>query len=148
MAREDFKFFTTQRVRYSEIDAQGVVFNAHYLTYFDVGHTEYMRAMNYDYASIVKETGVDFHLATATVNYVSPVYFDDEMDICVRVSRIGNSSMTMSFEIYRHGTDDLLATGEKVDVCVILAEHKPVTIPAAYRQALERFEGKTLTGAA
>jgi acyl-CoA thioesterase FadM len=56
--------------------------------------------------------------------------------------------MTMSFEIYRHGTDDLLATGEKVDVCVILAEHKPVTIPAAYRQALERFEGKTLTGAA
>jgi acyl-CoA thioester hydrolase len=145
MARADFNFFTTMRVRYSEIDGQGVVFNAHYLTYFDVGHTEYMRAMNYDYSQAVKDTGVDFHLAKATVEFKAPIYFDAEIDVCVRVSRLGNSSMTLVFEIYKTGTEELLASGENIDVCVHLENHKPVPIPDAFRKAMQDFEGKGLS---
>jgi acyl-CoA thioester hydrolase len=99
------------RVRYSEIDNQAVVFNAHYLTYLDVGHTEYMRAMDYDYSQAVKDTGVDFHLAKATVEFKAPLYFDEEFDVGIRVSRLGNSSITLVFEMFKTGTDKLLACG-------------------------------------
>ena len=146
MAREDFKFCYSLRVRYSEIDAQGVVFNAHYLTYFDVGHTEYMRAMNFDYSDMVKQTGIDFHLAKATVEYKQPIEFDTLMDICVRVGRLGRSSMSLIFEIYRNGTDELLASGENIDVCVNLETHKSVPIPGAFAQAMRDFEGSDLAG--
>jgi acyl-CoA thioester hydrolase len=144
MARSDFNFFHTMRVRYAEIDHQGVVFNAHYLTYLDVGHTEYMRAMDYDYSAAVKETGVDFHLAKATVEYKIPLYFDQEFDVGIRVARLGNSSITIVYEIYKTGTDELMACGEKVDVCVYLDGHQPVRIPDGFRKAMEDFEGKNL----
>ena len=146
MARSDFNFSHRMRVRYSEIDNQAVVFNAHYLTYLDVGHTEYMRAMDYDYAAAVKETGVDFHLATATVEFKAPLYFDEEFDVCIRVARLGNSSITLACEMYKAETDDLVAVCEKVDVCVILEGHKPVRIPDGFRKAMEDFEGKDLSG--
>jgi acyl-CoA thioester hydrolase len=145
MARSDFNFFHPMRVRYSEIDNQGVVFNAHYLTYLDVGHTEYMRAMDYDYAQAVKDTGVDFHLAKATVEYKQPLYFDTEFDVGIRVARLGNASITLVFEIFKANTDELMACGEKIDVCVILEGHKPVRIPDGFRKAMEDFEGKDLS---
>ncbi len=145
MARSDFIFFHTMRVRYSEIDLQGVVFNAHYLTYLDVAHTEYMRAMKYDYGQEVKETGVDFHLAKATVEFKAPLYFDQEFDVGIRVSRLGNSSITIFYEIYKTGTDELMACGEKVDVCVYLDGHQSVPIPDGFRKAMEDFEGKDLS---
>ncbi len=145
MARSDFKFFHTMRVRYSEIDHQGVVFNAHYLTYLDVGHTEYMRSMRYNYSAAVKETGIDFHLVKATVEFKAPLYFDQEFDVGIRVARLGNTSITIIYEIYKTGTDDLVACGEKVDVCVYLEGHKPVQIPEGFRKAMEEFEGKELS---
>jgi acyl-CoA thioester hydrolase len=145
MARSDFIFFHTMRVRYSEIDLQGVVFNAHYLTYLDVAHTEYMRAMKYDYGQEVKDTGVDFHLAKASVEYKKPVFFDDQFDICIRASRLGNSSITLVFEMFKTGTDKLLACGEKTDVCVDLKSHESVRIPASLRKTMQDFEGKDLS---
>mgnify|MGYP001822445374 FL=1 len=61
MARRDFSFSHRFRVRYSEIDGQGIVFNAHYLTYFDTAITEYFRWLPYDYKAETKRSGHDFH---------------------------------------------------------------------------------------
>ena len=49
MKRKIYKFFHTLRVRYAEVDAQGIVFNSHYLTYFDCAITEYYRKIKYNY---------------------------------------------------------------------------------------------------
>ncbi|MFN3230586.1 MAG: acyl-CoA thioesterase [Alphaproteobacteria bacterium] len=144
MARADFKFHHTIRVRYAEIDAQAVVFNAHYLTYFDVGHTEYMRATGIQYADSVAETGIDFHLVTSTVDYRQPIKFDQLIDVCVRVSRIGNTSMTNLFEIHAHDSDDLLASGQTVLVSANLATHRPVPVPEDFAARIRAFEGTAL----
>ncbi|MDX1580477.1 MAG: thioesterase family protein [Alphaproteobacteria bacterium] len=141
MPREDFNFHTTLRVRYAEIDHQGVVFNAHYLTYFDVGHTEYMRKIRYQYVERVKETQVDFHLVKSVVNYRQPIPFDTEIDVWVRTSRIGRTSFTVSYEIHSHGEEDLLASGETVMVTVNLADHRPVPVPDDFVEQVEEFEG-------
>ena len=59
-----------------EIDGQGVVFNAHYLTYFDTTITEYFRALGYDQFADAKATGIDFHVVKSVIEYKAPVLFD------------------------------------------------------------------------
>jgi acyl-CoA thioester hydrolase len=134
MTRDRFRFFHPFRVRYSEIDGQGVLFNAHYLTYYDTAITEYFRALGYDQYADAKASGVDFHVVKALVEYKAPIRFDWELDVGVRVGRIGNSSLTFELAIFRKGEDAVLATGEVVWVNTDQTTHRPAPIPAATRQ--------------
>ena len=98
-------------MRYSEIDGQGVVFNAHYLTYFDTTITEYFRALGYDQYADAKQTGEDFHVVKSLIEFKAPVRFDWELDVGARVARIGNSSLTFELAIFLKGAADALVTG-------------------------------------
>ena len=69
MNKELFKFFYEFRVRYAEVDAQGIVFNAHYLTYFDCAVTEYYRIIKYNYKEDVKRNRKDFHVIKTIIDY-------------------------------------------------------------------------------
>jgi acyl-CoA thioester hydrolase len=146
MARGEFTFFHRLRVRYAEVDAQGVVFNAHYLTYFDVAHTEYMRAAGYDYTGEVARTGQDFHLVKSVVEYRQPILFDQLVDVWVRLARVGRTSLTNLFEIHAADADDLLASGETVMVCADMATHRPVPVMPALLEAMRRIEGSRFPG--
>ena len=138
--RKDFWFHHPFRVRYSEVDAQAVVFNAHYLTYFDTSITEYFRALGYDYLGEVARTGNDFHIARAIVDYKAPIRFDEEIDVCVRVGKIGRSSMTLALAIFAKGSEDLRATGEIVWVCIDHKTHKSVAVPDSLRALIASRE--------
>ena len=67
MARSDYSFFFPFRVRYAEVDGQMIVFNAHYLTYFDTAITEFFRVLPYDYQGQVERTGEDYHTVKTLV---------------------------------------------------------------------------------
>lgn len=136
--REGFDHFTPFRVRYSEIDAQGIVFNAHYLTYFDVTITEYLRALGHDYDGMVATTGLDFHLVKATVEYRRPIVKDAEIEVGIAVGRIGTSSLTWSLAIFGRGDDEVLATGEIVWVCAIVGAHKSHPLPEGLVALLQK----------
>jgi acyl-CoA thioester hydrolase len=84
MAREDFRFFHPLRVRWAEADMQGIVFNGHYLTYFDVAFTEYWRAIGLPGPLLQAQAGQEMFARKATVEYLSPARFDDVLDIGVR----------------------------------------------------------------
>ena len=126
--REEFWFHFPFRVRYSEVDAQAVVFNAHYLTYFDTAITEYFRALGYDYLGEVARTGIDFHTVKTVVEYKAPIRFDEDIEVCVRVARIGRSSINLALAIFAKGSDDLRATGEIIWVATDQKTHKPVAV--------------------
>ena len=128
MRRQDFRFFFPFRVRYSEVDGQNVVFNAHYLTYFDTAITEYFRWLGYDYAAEVKRSGVDFHTARSLVEYKAPLRFDQEIEVGVRVGHIGNSSMRFDLAIFGRGEETLYATGEIVWVYTDQTTHRTVRV--------------------
>lgn len=145
MARSDFKFHVTKRVRYAEIDAQAVVFNSRYLEYFDIGITEYWRAAGV-YDRWPHRDSPEFHVARAEVDYKVPILLDEEIDICVRCSRIGRSSMTFLFELHGAGKDDLRATGLEVSVHVAEAQGAPTPVPEDFRVLFEAFEGQSLRG--
>lgn len=141
MNKSDFNFFFPLRVRYSEIDVQGVVYNAHYLTYFDIGITEYLRSLPYDYNNQEQRTGTDFHVVKAVVEYKVPIRYDDEIEIYVRVARIGRSSVTFQFAIYPQEGDKLLSTGEVIWVNTNQSTHKSTAVPEDFRALVEMREG-------
>lgn len=142
MERSQFKFFYKLRVRYAEVDSQGIVFNAHYLTYFDTVLTEYMRAINFDYQGLVTTEKLDFHLVKSTVEYLHPIGFDELLEIGVTVNRIGNSSLVWALSIFREDSHECLSTGEITWVCSRVSEHKSHPLPQSLLAAIHKFEGK------
>lgn len=146
MARADFRYAFRKRARYAEIDAQAVVFNSRYLEYFDIGITEYWRAVGmYDASPMAG--GPEFHVAKALVEYKAPILLDEEIDICVRCARIGSSSMTFLFEIHGAGKDDLRATGEEVSVHVGVAQGASAPVPEWIVELFDTYEGHSLKAA-
>lgn len=139
--RGDFWFFWPTRVRYSEIDAQGVVFNAHYLTYFDTAITDYLRALPYAYGlGGDKAAGTDFHLVKSTVEYRAPIRFDQEIEVGVRTGKLGRTSAAFALAIFPKGGADLLSTGEIIWVNTDLQAHKSAPLPEAFVAAVRKRE--------
>jgi acyl-CoA thioester hydrolase len=125
------------RVRYSECDLQGVVFNANYLTYLDDAMTELFRtALNGGYGSMV-DAGVDMVVAESTLRYLSPARFDDEVEVEATLTRLGSTGMTTAMRITRAGEE--LVEGEIRHVFVHAGEGGKTPIPEAVRTALEPY---------
>lgn len=138
--REEFWFHFPFRVRYSEVDAQAVVFNAHYLTYFDTAITEYFRALGYDYLGEVARTGIDFHTVKSVVEYKAPIRFDEDIEVGVRVARIGRSSINLALAIFANGAEDLRATGEIIWVATDQKTHQSVAVTEDLRALIASRE--------
>lgn len=136
-----YKFYFPLRVRYVETDAQRHVFFGNYLTYFDVGLTEYTRAIGYAYPDMVA-SGVDMFYVEAGCQYKGRAYFDDLLQVHCRIGHIGNTSFTFEFAIYKQPTDKLVATGKIVAVTVDAKTEQPVRVPDELREAVARFEGR------
>jgi acyl-CoA thioester hydrolase len=142
MAKSDFKFFYPIRVRYAETDLQGIVFNAHYLTYFDTAIYEYLRDLPFDYIEHVKHTETDFHVVKVLIEFYGPSHFDDEIEVHVRTGRIGRSSLTFLIEIYPKNSETTLAKGEVVWVNTDQKSHESSQLPEELVFKLRDKEGE------
>ena len=126
---QDYQFRHRLRVRYVEIDAQAVVYNSHYMVYYDIGITEYLRQFSFNQVEHAVRTGHDFHLVSSHVDYRRPIRYDMEIDIAVAQPRIGNSSITWALALVSTDDSNLLSTGEIVWVYTSLAEESAVRVP-------------------
>jgi acyl-CoA thioester hydrolase len=126
------------RVRYGECDAQGIVFNAHYLAYFDVGITELWRESLGGYEAMTNR-GIDIVVATATLTFRTPARFDDELVLRLVVSHLGTTSMVTRIDAMRDG--EVCVSGELRHVFVDLATLTKIPIPADIRAGLEVHAG-------
>lgn len=138
MAREDFTFFHSLRVRWAEVDMQGIVFNGHYLTYFDVAFTEYWRDTGLPNVLQQAKDGRELFARKVLIEYQGPARFDDVLDIGVRCAALGRSSMRFLLEIFL--ADVHLVSGELSYVYADTALRKGVPVPDAWRATLSRFE--------
>lgn len=121
------------RVRYSECDQQGVVFNGHYLFYYDVALNELWRERVGAYQEMVSN-GVDLVVAEATIRYRAAARFDDEVDIAMSVEHLGTTSMVVR-PVFRVG-ETLVADGEIRHVFVDPATLAKKPMPDHIRAAL------------
>lgn len=138
MKRQDFRFFHRLRVRWAEVDMQKIVFNAHYLTYFDVAVTEYWRALALPYDDTMQRLGGELFLRKATVEFDAPACMDDVLDVALSCTRVGTSSMTLTGTIFR-GEVPLIGA----DLVYVFADpvaRTALPITDAWRELLRGFE--------
>ena len=138
MKRNDYRFLDRLRVRWAEIDAQKIVFNAHYLTYFDTAIAGYWRAMAMPYAQTMEYLGGDLFVRKATVEYHGSARYDDVLDIGVRCARIGNSSILFEGTAFRQ--DEVLVSCELVYVFADPEAQSSRPVPQQLRDLLQAFE--------
>jgi acyl-CoA thioester hydrolase len=122
------------RVRYSECDLQGHVFNANYFSYFDIALTELWRVAAGGYEEML-DSGVDLVVVEATARFRAPARFADELVVELTVSHLGTTSMRTELRVLR---DDVpLVEGQMVHVFIQRATTTKVPIPPPIRTALE-----------
>lgn len=114
--RSDCVFFCPIRVRYGELDPQGIVYNGNYTMYVDFALSEFLRSKGYTYKELVNEHGSEICHRKNTIEFNASAFEDDLLEVGLYFSKVGNKSFTMAFEIYRQGEEDLLVTGESVYV--------------------------------
>ena len=138
LQREDFRFFHRLRVRWAEVDMQKIVFNAHYLMYFDTAVTDYWRALALPYVEAMHLLGGDLYVKKATVEFHASARMDDRLDIAMKCGRVGNSSMVFAGAIFRG--EELLITCELVYVFADPATQTSRPVPQMLRDILTGYE--------
>lgn len=142
-ARAAFRCLHRLRVRWAEVDMQGIVFNGHYLMYFDTAVADYWRSLALPYAESMRQLGGDLYVKTSTLEYHASARYDDLLDIGMRCARIGNSSLAFHGAVFRG--DSLLVAGELLYVFADPASQTSRRVPDALRAVLQGYEaGETM----
>ena len=130
----DFTFLHPLRVRWSECDAQQIVFNANYFLYYDIAIWEWTRALGYAGWAAAPE----FITAHAEADFKAPAKFDDDLQIGMRCARLGSKSMDIAGAIFRG--DALLNVGKLVYVQVNNGTHETTMLNEDFVRRIIAFE--------
>src|SRR5258708_7777882 len=127
------------RPRYSEVDMQKVVFNGHWLNYFDDASTRFFESLGFDPRDFAEGRGFDVMVVKAVLEWKSPATFDDVVRIEVTADRIGNKSFDLRFRASVEGRP--ASEGVSTYVSVRPGSKEPPPIPALLRERLEGAKG-------
>ena len=136
--KEKTTYISKLKVRYSEVDRQNIVYNSHYLTYYDISLSEMLDSL-FDQEEYIKKTNNEFHTVAAQLNFKNPARLNDEVNIFTAIKKIGNSSITFTQEIYRDGSDELINEAEIIWVNTNQDEMKPASIPKDLKNKFGKF---------
>jgi acyl-CoA thioester hydrolase len=124
--------------RFAEVDQQGVVFNAHYLTWFDEACTGFLDHLGVTYAGLI-DTGHDIQVVHSEIDYLAGVRWRDSVRVAVACERIGSTSFTLGFTVLRCNADideQTAVRGQNVYVVVSTDDWAKRAIPGPLREAL------------
>jgi acyl-CoA thioester hydrolase len=141
-ADSHYRYFETLiPVRFADTDANGHVFFANYLTYFDIAFLECLKAIDYDFNKFTDQ-GLNFFYAEALSTYKAPAGFGDTLNVQVHISRFGSTSFTIAFTVKDNASNTLINSGHIVAVVVDLDSGRPVRIPPDFIAAVKRYESR------
>jgi acyl-CoA thioester hydrolase len=136
----DFRFFHPIEVRYGDLDPQGHVNNAKYLTYFETGRVEYKRHIG---TFLPGQSFMDIGviLADLQITFLAPIEWGTPIKVGARTTKLGNKSIQMDQCIVNGENDTVYATGKVVMVAYDYQRGKTVAIPDDWRAKISDFEG-------
>ncbi len=135
----DFKFYCPIVVRYGDLDPQGHVNNAAYLTYLEHARVNYVRHLDlWDGKSFLK---IGFILARVELDYKAPILMTDAVEVGVRTSRLGNKSLDMEYLVQEIGGGKVFGEGKTVQVAFDYQTGKTISLNGNWRETIANFEG-------
>jgi acyl-CoA thioester hydrolase len=135
----DFNFTYPIEVRYADLDPQGHVNNACFLSYFEQARVNYLVHLGlFSKDQSFLEVGII--LADAHITFLRPVLFGMQVRVGVRIARLGNKSMTMEYRLFEAASNAELASGSTVLVTFDYHTQQTIPIPALWREKIAAFE--------
>jgi acyl-CoA thioester hydrolase len=134
-----FNFYHPIEVRYGDLDPQGHVNNARYLTYLEQARIAYFNHLGLWKGPSFLDIGVI--LAEVRLTFHAPILFNQQVRVGVRVSRLGNKSFDMEHLVEDMGTGEQLATCTAVLVAYDYHSSRTIPIPDHWRGILSAYEG-------
>jgi acyl-CoA thioester hydrolase len=125
---------TSWRVRFDEVDMQGVVHHPQIVTYLEIARIEFWRSLGISYKQM-REDGHEFIIHRLNVEYIKPLVFDEIITVAVCVKSLARASFVLAYEIFKeNGALAVIADIELV--CASNGIAKPVALPVEYREKL------------
>lgn len=134
----DFRFYHPIEVRYGDLDAQGHLNNAKYLTYMEQARIQYTRHLGLWGGDSFLDVGVI--MAEVRLTFRAPVEFGMPVKVGVRIVRMGHKSLEVAQDIEDARNGEVLADGNVILVAYDYHTRKSIPIPDAWRKAIVEFE--------
>lgn len=139
----DFNFFKPITIRYGDLDPQGHVNNAAFITYLEHARVSYIRQLGlWDGVSFLE---IGFILARIEMDYREPILLTDLVEVGVRVSRLGNKSLVMEYLIKERDSGRVFAKGKTIQVAYDYQAKSTIPLKDFWRETIQNFEEKSLT---
>jgi acyl-CoA thioester hydrolase len=134
----NFRYFYPITVRYGDLDPQGHVNNAGFITYLEQARVSYIRHLGlWDGQSFLE---IGFILARVEMDYKAPILMTDAVEVGVRVSRLGNKSLDMEYLIREPATGQIFAEGKTVQVAYDYQSGKTISLQDIWREVILDYE--------
>ena len=134
----DYHFYHLVEVRYGDLDPQGHVNNAKYLTYMEQGRIFYLKHLKLWEGSSFIDIGII--MADVHITFKKAIQFGDLVRVGVRIIRLGSKSMQSEYRIEDTRDGSELATGSSVLVAFDYRRGITVPIPDQWRTIITQFE--------
>jgi acyl-CoA thioester hydrolase len=123
------------RVRYSETDQMGVVYNGNYIPYFEIGRVEWLRNKGVSYKSM-EENGIALPIVSMNINYKKSARYDELLTVITTFKSQTSVKIEFDCEI-RNENNELLTTAHFILVFVSLKTGRPMTPPAYIKEIID-----------
>ena len=134
-----FNFYHPIEVRYGDLDPQGHVNNAKFLTYFEQARVQYLIHLGL-FSKDQSFLKIGIILAEASVKFHSPLRYGVKAQVGARTTQLGNKSIQMAYDLQDSPGGDLFAEGSAVLVTYDYLAHKTIPIPDSWRVAIASFD--------
>ncbi|MFQ6089960.1 MAG: acyl-CoA thioesterase [Candidatus Bipolaricaulia bacterium] len=132
---------STWKVSFGEVDYAGIVYYPNFFDYFQRVEEEFMEQVGFPYQRLLGEMGIGFPIVGVEASFKRPVRYSDTIEIILRVARLGKSSVTFSFQVFKER--EFCAEASITHVTIDLAKFAAIEIPEELRAA---FQGPSRTG--
>ena len=134
-----FRYFHPIIVRYGDLDPQGHVNNAAFLTYLEHARVNYIRSLElWDGKSFLE---IGFILARVELDYKAPILMTDQVEVGVRTTRLGNKSLDMEYLVREVGEGKVYGIGKTVQVAYDYQTGGTIPLRPNWRESIAQYEG-------
>ncbi|MCI0490517.1 MAG: acyl-CoA thioesterase [Blastocatellia bacterium] len=135
---------TTIQVRFGDVDKAGIVYYPVIFHYLHVAQEDFFAEYaGVPYHRLIDEERTGFPTVSDSTEFYRPMRYGDVLEILVHISRVGRSSVTFEYRIYRVGSDELLARSSQIKVAVDMDTWEKVEIPDKYKEIFEGCREET-----
>ncbi len=135
-----FPFRVREYVRWSDVDAAGIICYGAYVRFFEIAETELFRAAGMPYGKVFERLDLWLPRRALHFEFLAPAFLDDPLEVAIRVGRVGRTSLRLDFEVVR---DDAArartACGDVTLVAIDRKQLRPLPLPAEFIAALAPF---------